>query len=139
MRQRVRGCVFAVVAVVIAPLLALPLDVESPNDVAVISLPMNVRLGTDGGGFVSGSSNVSSVVFVAAVAAFASALDARIAAFLPSGLQLCDECRRILIVDADGGASMNLFVIGSAVLFRNSKSEAFGGMPKLAARVDRLQ
>lgn len=48
----------------------------------------------------------------------------------------CVEFLRILIVDADGGASINLFVIGSARFFRNSIIETFDGIAKLVLRFD---
>lgn len=37
------------------------------------------------------------------------------------------------MVDADGGANMNLFVIGSAVFFKNSMIVVFDGNSKLVA------
>lgn len=109
----------------------------SENDVAMINLPMKDRFGTDGGMglFVC----ISVVPDDAAELVLAMPRDERIGEFFLFALQLWDECRLMLIVEADGGASMNLLVMGSAVFFRNSNSDAFVEMPKLAARVDRLR
>lgn len=42
----------------------------------------------------------------------------------------------MLIVDADGGASINLLVIGSARFFRYSIIDTFDGIAKLVLRCD---
>lgn len=39
-----------------------------------------------------------------------------------------------MIVDADGGANINLLVIGSARFFKNSMIETFDGIAKLVLR-----
>lgn len=48
----------------------------------------------------------------------------------------CVEFLRMLIVDADGGANINLLVIGSARFFRYSIIDTFDGIAKLVLRFD---
>lgn len=99
-------------------------DVHSPADGRdVIILPRNVRFGTGGGSIVVDMVLIIVVDFVRHA----------LVSLLPAVFEWhwCDEFRRILIAEADGGANMNLFVIGSAVFLINSMIVAFDGMAKL--------
>lgn len=101
-------------------------EVDSANErVAGIIFPKNVRFGI-GGGSVNVDAGVASHVIPFNVDA--DDFEAGALVTLPAVVACCVELRRIFIDDADGGANMNLLVIGSAVFLRNSIIEAFVGI-----------
>lgn len=109
-------------------------DVQSPSDERddVIILPKNVRFGTGGG-----STELFAVVTVTVAMVFVVVLVVVVVVILEDAVATFEwaEFRRIEIADADGGANINLFVIGSAVFLINSIIVAFDGIPKLPEAV----